>query len=276
MNKYIRYGMLILLVITSCKGETMSDPKNSSKDLNEIPASSWENLAGKKIFFGHQSVGVNIMDGINDIMKIHPTIKLKVKDNDQTGNISGGIFAHFPIGKNEDPSSKIQDFTLKMKHGLGDKSDIAFFKFCFVDITADTDVQTLFNSYKNEMSSLKKKYPHVSFIHVTVPLLKKEKIGMKAVLNKVIGKSGGFFDNAHNVKRNQYNDLLRQEYKGKETIFDLAEAESTRTDGTRETFTVKGKKYFSLDPEYTDDGGHLNELGRVKVAEQFLLLLVKL
>jgi hypothetical protein len=29
-------------------------------------------------------------------------------------------------------------------------------------------------------------------------------------------------------------------------------------------------------PEYTTDGGHLNEIGRKKIAEQFLILLAKL
>ncbi len=59
-------------------------------------------------------------------------------------------------------------------------------------------------------------------------------------------------------------------------FFDIAKIESTFPDGTRSTFTKDGKTYYSMVPEYTHDGGHLNEMGRKKVAKQFLLLLANL
>ena len=37
-----------------------------------------------------------------------------------------------------------------------------------------------------------------------------------------------------------------------------------------------GKTFYAMAPEYTYDGGHLNELGRKKVAEQLLILLANL
>ena len=43
-----------------------------------------------------------------------------------------------------------------------------------------------------------------------------------------------------------------------------------------ETFTKDGENYYSLVPDYTDDGGHLNEKGRKIVAEQLLILLANL
>jgi len=40
------------------------------------------------------------------------------------------------------------------------------------------------------------------------------------------------------------------------------------------SFFRKGNQiYFTLIPEYTDDGGHLNTLGRKIVAEQLLIFL---
>ena len=45
-------------------------------------------------------------------------------------------------------------------------------------------------------------------------------------------------------------------------IFDLARAESTRPDGSRETFRYEGKDYYSLVPAYSSDGGHLSERGQ--------------
>ena len=37
-----------------------------------------------------------------------------------------------------------------------------------------------------------------------------------------------------------------------------------------------GKEYYTLIPDYTDDGGHLNDLGKEIIAEKLLLFLVNL
>jgi hypothetical protein len=41
---------------------------------------------------------------------------------------------------------------------------------------------------------------------------------------------------------------------------------STYPDGRRESFTMDGASYYSLVPAYTDDGGHLNGVGRTYAA----------
>jgi hypothetical protein len=159
---------------------------------------------------------------------------------------------------------------------MGDTSDIAFFKFCFVDIETSTDIETIFSDYKNMMSDLKQDYPNTTFIHVTVPLIKTLPSNFKIRIKELLGLSIGFFDKGHNVARNNFNALIREEFEGKEPIFDLATFESTHPDGKRETFMNQGKTYYSLVSDYTPDAGHLNETGRKKVAEQLLILLAKL
>jgi len=79
-----------------------------------------------------------------------------------------------------------------------------------------------------------------------------------------------------NVKRNEFNSLLRNTYLGIDPIFDLAQVESTHPDGTREYFTRDGKAIYTLAPEFTTDGGHLNEFGRQSAAEALLQILAKL
>ena len=79
-----------------------------------------------------------------------------------------------------------------------------------------------------------------------------------------------------NIKRNEYNEMIIKKYEGKEPVFDIAKIQSTFPDGTRCSFSKDGKTYYSMVPEYTNDGGHLNEIGRKKVAEQFLILLTNL
>ena len=76
-----------------------------------------------------------------------------------------------------------------------------------------------------------------------------------------------------NIKRNELNNMILQEYKGKEPVFDIALAEATLPNGKYVYFSRNGKSYYYLAEEYTKDGGHLNEAGRLHVAEQFLLTL---
>jgi len=106
--------------------------------------------------------------------------------------------------------------------------------------------------------------------------LKKTKASPKSFIKRLLGRDDGFFDNKHNVARNEFNELIRKEYMGKDAVFDIAGIESTYTDAARETFSQNGKTYYSLVPDYTNDGGHLNELGRKRLAEGLLRLLAGL
>ena len=59
------------------------------------------------------------------------------------------IFAHYEIGKNDYPLTKIEDFSKIMDEGgLGSVLDISLMKFCFVDIHSNTDIEDVFNAYK--------------------------------------------------------------------------------------------------------------------------------
>ena len=251
----------------------MPEQKVTLPSIKDVSASSWENLAKNKIYFGHQSVGNNIINGINDLMREYPQIKLKIVETSDQADFKLGIFAHSRVGENMDPISKISGFENYMKSGIGGKADKAFFKFCYIDINPKTEVEQLFFEYKSTMSQLKLIYPKTEFIHVTIPL-KIVQTGPRAWVKKLIGRPiGGYEDN---IKRNQFNDLLRQEYREKEPVFDLALAESTFSNGSRESFHHNGNYYYALIPEYSHDGRHLNELGRKKVAEKLLILLANL
>jgi len=48
------------------------------QSINDIPQEKWDKLAQKRIFFGHQSVGFNILNGLNLIMADNPHIKLNI------------------------------------------------------------------------------------------------------------------------------------------------------------------------------------------------------
>jgi len=46
--------------------------------IGDVPEAYWQILAGERIFFGHQSVGYNIIDGITDVMNEYDHIKLNI------------------------------------------------------------------------------------------------------------------------------------------------------------------------------------------------------
>jgi len=274
--KTVSCVMLMAFLIISCTGETMAGPQTVLKTMKDTPPSAWEGLSRKRVLFGHQSVGNNMLAGLDELLKEHPAIGLTVRSITGPEELAPGTLAHFQVGRNEKALSKIEDFDAKIRQGLGSQVDIALFKFCFVDVDAGTDVESLFTEYKGTMAALRRDYPGVAFVHVTVPLLRKEKATLKGYVKKILGRSDGFFANSHNVKRNQYNELLLRHYAGSEPVFDLASIQAAHQDGTHEVFTSGGRSYQALAPEYTDDGGHLNALGRRVVAEQFLIFLAGL
>lgn len=262
----------LFLLLTRCKEETMPAKPIQLPSLNDISQSSWERLSTRKIFFAHQSVGFNIIDGIKDLMKENNQIKLHIVETHDPGDFDQPIFAHSTVGKNQDPHSKIDEFVAFMDKGLGNQVDIAFFKFCYVDITSSTEVDNLFDTYEKIMSALQKKFPKTTFIHFTVPLTTPQS-GIKALIKRIIGKPIGIEDN---VQREKFNEKLRKAYQEQGNLFDLSKVESTSPIGEIATFKINGEMYIHLNPEYTYNGGHLNEVGREKVAEQLLFHLIKL
>lgn len=219
------------------------------------------------------SVGENILDGVRDIMREHPDIQLNIVETNSPSSFDQPIFAHSRIGINGDPKSKIDAFVQYMDGGIGNSADIAFFKFCYIDILSVTDADEVFNRYRTAIETLKRKYPKVTFVHVTAPL-RVVQTGFLVPIKKIISRPlGGYEDN---IKRKRFNDLLRQEYEGKDPIFDLARIESTYPDGRQSTFDNEEKSYEALVAVYTYDGGHLNEIGRKIVAGQLLSFLPNL
>ncbi len=277
--------VVVFSLINGCAGDDMAINQDSNKQIkiiSQISKDKWEKLFQKKIFFGHQSVGDNILSGINDLISNHSEIQLNIIETKAAVDFEKPIFSHYSnIGKNDYPLSKVEEFVQLMHDGLGSELDTAFLKFCFVDFKSGADVKSIFQQYKESMDELKIQYPELTLVHFTVPLLRKEQTGIvksvKNFINELRGKKkDSFFSNSHNAVRNEYNKLLVNYYGDKEPIFDIARLESTYSTGQREVFFFEGNEYYSLIPEYTDDGGHLNQKGRKYIAEQLLIFLANL
>ena len=271
-----RYGIMIALwaitfcFFAGCEGVSMTDQKSQSLLLADIPESKWTALGSKRIVFGHQSVGNNIVSGIDELISVRDQPKLNMSLMEEGGPIQKPGLYHFFVGRNGDPGSKIDDFAKRLRTGVGNQVDIAFFKFCYVDMDASTDPGALFRYYQQTMADLKRDLPKTRFLHITVPLVAVQ-TGPKAWIKRIVGKT--LYGTDDNYRRNEFNKLLLEAYAGKEPVFDLAKAESTHPDGTRSKARTRGKEFFVLTPEYTSDGGHLNAIGRAWVATEFLRFL---
>lgn len=246
--------------------------------FDAVVKDKWVALNTKKIFFGHHSVGYNILDGVSKIINDRKDIDLnivKLESPDDLSREEQGYLSHGKVGENFDPKSKINDFVKWMDGSIGENVDIAFMKFCFVDIGSQTEINTLFEDYKKTYEYLTEKYPKVKIVHLTVPLvsektgLSKYKHQLKGVIKSIINKNE-FYENKQKFL---FNQMIRNEYKSKSPIFDIAAIESTYPDGHRSTFKYDDRNIESMVSEYTDDGGHLSPMGKEVVGKAFLAFL---
>jgi lysophospholipase L1-like esterase len=249
------------------KGETSSFPS-----VAKVSDSAWRRLSSKRIYFGHQSVGYSIIEGTKEVLRSNPQIKLRIVETSDPLTFSAPIFAHSRVGRNTDPVSKCDAFAATLENGIGNIADVVFFKFCYVDIMANSDPKQIFSYYHNTLVQLRRRYPRTRIFSWTAPLTRNE-AGYRTIFKTLIGKDF-IWEYEDNIKRHQFNEMLKTALAA-EPVFDLASAESTRGNGDRETFKKAGQTYFAMAPEYTSDGGHLNELGQRKVAEQLLIFLAE-
>jgi hypothetical protein len=223
-------------------------------------------LARRSIFFGHQSVGMNLLDGITRIVKREGD-SLAVRDVTGSPSVSPGVISHAFEPENGKPEMKLQGFARDIEALSATPPDLALLKFCYADFGAGTDVQALFARYQSTLANLRVRHPGITFVHVTVPLTRVQG-GFKAQVKRFVGGTPGGV--AENARRDDYNQLMRNAYQGREPLFDLAAVESTRPNGTRETVDWKGRAVPVLVEAYASDFGHLNETGQDRAARSLL------
>jgi hypothetical protein len=118
--------LLILLAGGCSSGEAPSPELTVDESLSVAERST---VQSARIFFGHQSVGRDLLAGIAEVAP-----ELRVVATDEPGNIEGPAFIEASIGSNGDPRSKDRAFlevVAKLNPG-----DVALYKYCFADMSA--------------------------------------------------------------------------------------------------------------------------------------------
>lgn len=259
-TRVLRLGLLLAAGMAVGCGEA---PVRSELRPSELK-SDLQTLAAARIYFGHQSVGGNVLEGLTLLAK-EQGVALRIAEAPVQDTAPGII--HAKVGRNRAPETKCDAFNQFLSAQAGGRWDAALLKFCYADMGdgAERDPHRLFDLYKKTMGAAQAANPDLLLVHATMPL-QSEGLGKRNAIRKLLGL--GTSNDADNILRNQFNDLVRAEY-GKTPLFDVAWAESTRPDGTRSGFTKDGRFIFTMATEFTYDEGHLTGEGQRWVAREF-------
>lgn len=236
----------------------------------EPSAEALDAVAEARIFFGHQSVGANILAGLPLVYEGSDTQPDILESRTALAG-SGPVLQHAAIGGNGDPIGKIDDFDALVRDGIGDSVDVALMKLCYIDFTSATDPEEVFDAYESTMAGLEEAYPDVTFVYTTVPLT--VDLGLvdsaKATAKVWLGRSASA--TPPNLIRERYNELIRERYGDSGRLLDIAAGESYLGDGIYEARDKDGTTYRVMNPDLASgDGEHLNEQGSEDLASLFV------
>lgn len=210
-------------------------------------------ISRSRVFFGHQSVGAEILRGLADLAE-DEGIRLNLAETRALETGSGPCLAHARIGRNGDPAAKFDDFAAVLDGGLAADLDLAMMKLCYVDVTRDTDATDLARQHDAIFDGLAARHPGLRLLAVTVPLTT-GLFGLRGRIANLLGRSDPAAPD--NRARARYNDHLRARYADCGLLFDLAAVEAASAADGPDAGGIP-----SLSPSLTRDGGHLNRRGR--------------
>lgn len=224
-------------------------------------------LSRARIYFGHHSVGDDLLRGMGLLaarIGCAPLRVLTVEEGrvDPTG---ASYFAEGRVGRNEDPGGKLADFEAQAA-GLPEDLDAAMMKFCYVDFSPETDVESLFVDYWEAMGRIEASRPGLRLFHCTVPLMVRDN-SFSNRLRGLLGRTP--YRDLANARRDDWNRAMRVRCPA-DRLIDVAEAESTDEIGRAVVSDVEGVARPSLLPAYARDAGHLNDVGAERIAAEML------
>ena len=235
--------------------------------LDAVPDRTWAALRGKRIYFGHQSVGKDIVSGLEEILRRMPRIGLQVRSSDDPQAFAAPGFVHGPVGRNRDPQSKLDAFASVLSGPHGEQIDWAMLKFCYADLAIGGDPDRLLADYGKTVETIAAARPQTRLVHATMPLTVAQ-TGPKARVKRLLGRAPG----VENTPRTRYNEALLARF-GSASVFDIAAVESTLPDRTQATVEAEGRRWPCLAGEWARDSGHLHAGGELVAARELLLFL---
>jgi len=228
---------------------------------SSISLEQLQHFASLRVAFGHQSVGADIVDGVDSLAK-NGRVSVRISES-SSPHTSPGLH-HFRVGTNGRPLTKLREFEDVLRQGVAESADVAAVKLCYIDFSADLDPKELAREYIGMVDSLARDYPSLTLVPLTTPLTTIQS-GPKAWIKRMVGRNPA--GELENLRRAEFNSEIRRRYRGDARLFDLAAFESGLADGAAAT---SRRSVEALDPTLTYDGGHLNDLGRRRIGSAFI------
>jgi hypothetical protein len=157
---------------------------------------------------------------------------------------------------NPDAETKVSYFNTSIGT-INSYIDVAMFKFCYIDFDNSLTAASLFTTVQTVMDKLESSYPNITFVWWTMP---------------VTSASYGESYSTAKERRSAYNTAVRNYCKTNDKwLFDIADIESHDGDTA---ITASG--YEAQYAGYTDDGGHPNAAGALRLAQAYWTLITEI
>ena len=253
--KIILCSILVLWLLGAQISSAVIVDHTDIPDVAALPQIVMNAISSQTWLFTHASVGANMCDGMDTLHSANPSRFSLVRSTVGTLGNDDSLRAAFApaagtAGTIYDCNRGNPGWLNKMfclsnsvcQSGWHDTAvDLVMDKLCYIDQDADAAV------YLSLMTYLESLYPLTRFVYTTMPLTTDE--------------------DSNNRLRNEYNATVRAYCSlNAKLLFDIADMESYDTNGSPITFSYGGNDYQKLWDAYSDDGGHLNALGREQIA----------
>lgn len=219
---------------------------HNAVDASVIPQAWLDEARDLSTFFCHKSIGKNILDGISDLQRQDPD-RYSIDIQYSHGPAQG--INEYQAGSNGAPLTKIEGFAPLVKDG----HNLAMMKFCVGDFQPFSSyaADEIWFAYRDTMIAEQAQHPNVTLVWWTSPLT-----------TQADGRGLQSFAEFNTYVRDYVN-------LNGGVLFDIADIQSHDPRGN----PISLDSYEAMYNGYSDDGAHLNEMGRQRVASAMWSLL---
>lgn len=221
------------------------------------------------MLFGVLSVGADIAKGIRQafsaahVAKPDVTTWSKANTSDRKRK---SLVATATIGTNGNALSKLRAFARLTNDAPRGSVDVALMALNYQDVTAETDIDSLFDDYAETMDSIEQANPDITFLYTTVPVTTAN--SWRAVDRVTVTGLRGVDQSVwqDNIARERLNTLIREQYTPTGRLFDIAALQAEVGGGKVAAKIHQGQYYFVMNPTLSSNGRGLNKTGSRQLA----------
>ena len=117
--------LLVAFAVAGCNTAPETPTHSAEPVLESVSPDRWARLATQRVFFAHKSVGLNVVQGIQEISQQDSRVRVRLVETREPRELLLPGFAHAQNGVNGDPLGKIAAFRSALESGLAEKLDVS-------------------------------------------------------------------------------------------------------------------------------------------------------